>query len=349
MSEIIRVSTDTVEPQARDALWRDFLKPFYDARPAPGAEDRPMNGTVLARNAGPVILMRAEFSSQTFHRSRALVASTDFDHCLIAKLEEGDLKGEFEGRRNRLRRGDICIIDFARPFTLTASGTTLLVAAPRHPMEAAVGGGSPHGAVIRASHPVGLLAGSLMSQMLDLAETLTADAAAGAFDALTALIARCPDVISDPNRDRAGAGALRERISSFVHERLTDRDLGPGLIMEAFGISRAHLYRLFDAEGGVMTMIRDRRLDGFYRALVRPENAGQSIASLARNWGFSSVDQLQRNFRARFGLTPSEAREVGFAHTFADPSVEQLAAHMIQHAESRPVSQQCAGPQVLGS
>jgi AraC-like DNA-binding protein len=45
--------------------------------------------------------------------------------------------------------------------------------------------------------------------------------------------------------------------------------------------------------------------------LTQADHASRSITELAYTLGFSSGNQLLRSFRARFGVTPSEARAQG--------------------------------------
>ena len=65
---------------------------------------------------------------------------------------------------------------------------------------------------------------------------------------------------------------------------------------------------MFADEGGVATVIRERRLDAAYRRIAGSSGAPGSMTSIAYAIGFSSGSQFLRAFRARFGVTPSEVR-----------------------------------------
>ena len=64
----------------------------------------------------------------------------------------------------------------------------------------------------------------------------------------------------------------------------------------------------FANDGGVAKVLRDIRLDAAYRELTGAVRPLRSITEIAYSLGFSSGNQLLRSFRARFGVTPSEAR-----------------------------------------
>ena len=105
--------------------------------------------------------------------------------------------------------------------------------------------------------------------------------------------------------------ALRERMLTFIENHLPHPDLGPELLMQRFRISRAHLYRAFAEDGGIVGVIRDKRLHAAFRALVDPRKASRSAAGIAGDFGFSNAAKFQKAFLTRFGITPDEARQQG--------------------------------------
>ena len=79
-------------------------------------------------------------------------------------------------------------------------------------------------------------------------------------------------------------------------------------LMREFDVSRTHLYRIFADKGGLASAIRERRLDAAFHRLRRAEAIDISITDVALDLGFSSSAQFARAFRARFAMSPSEAR-----------------------------------------
>ncbi|WEK49973.1 MAG: helix-turn-helix domain-containing protein [Candidatus Kaistia colombiensis] len=147
--------------------------------------------------------------------------------------------------------------------------------------------------------------------LVDVAPDLAESGAPALEDAVVALLASAlhhgaPDT---PQEDPALAPVLRRRVLDFIDANLSEPELGPATLTRQFRVSRAHLYRMFEQDGGVAKVVRERRLDAAYRALLRP--AAPSIAQLAHDFGFSGSGQFQRAFRARFDITPGDARREG--------------------------------------
>jgi AraC-like DNA-binding protein len=64
---------------------------------------------------------------------------------------------------------------------------------------------------------------------------------------------------------------------------------------------------LFAQEGGAQAYIRERRLQAALRAL-QAQGHREPIGLIAERLGFSDGAHMSRLFRARFGITPSDAR-----------------------------------------
>lgn len=110
------------------------------------------------------------------------------------------------------------------------------------------------------------------------------------------------------------------RIRRFIDANLDDPFLGPEALCRQFGLSRASLYRLFAPLGGVREHIQGRRLRRAFDALTDPSLGHLSLSQVVESHGFAAWSSFSRAFKARFGLTPGEAREIGTAaalHTSA--------------------------------
>lgn len=101
-----------------------------------------------------------------------------------------------------------------------------------------------------------------------------------------------------------------ERIRQIIDTHLKSPTLGPKKLCRLAGISRSHLYRLFESSGGVARYIQSQRLAEIHSALSDPQKR-QSIASIAEEFGFSDASTFGRAFRAEFGCRPSDVRAAG--------------------------------------
>jgi AraC-like DNA-binding protein len=98
------------------------------------------------------------------------------------------------------------------------------------------------------------------------------------------------------------------RAEHFIAAHLRDVRLSPQAIAEGCGISLRYLHQLFEAEGTtVCAHIRSQRLL-MCDAALKDRNCRKAISEIAYDWGFGDQAQFSRNYRARFGCTPSEVR-----------------------------------------
>lgn len=115
---------------------------------------------------------------------------------------------------------------------------------------------------------------------------------------------RTPERIAAEIRGTMGAGELAR---AEIREHLGSRALTVANLCRRVGVSRSTLHRLFEADGGAQTFIRNARLDAARLSLLDPENR-ERISALAERLGFSDAAHLSRLFRARYGETPTACR-----------------------------------------
>ena len=101
-------------------------------------------------------------------------------------------------------------------------------------------------------------------------------------------------------------------IRRFIEDNLPNFDLGVDMLRARFGLSRTALYEQFEAEGGVASYIRDRRLARAMRILAGLEGEGRRrISTVGYACGFGTEKMFSRAFRRRYGVNPSEV-DAGF-------------------------------------
>ncbi len=84
-------------------------------------------------------------------------------------------------------------------------------------------------------------------------------------------------------------------------------DLTPDLLCARLGISRRQLFYIFEPFGGVMKYITQRRLAACYNEIVR-QSGHKMISTIAYEFGFTNLSSFYRQFHARYGIRPGEAR-----------------------------------------
>jgi AraC-like DNA-binding protein len=153
----------------------------------------------------------------------------------------------------------------------------------------------------------GLLFVSTLKQVFaalpGMSERELAAAGAGLVGLLDGVMASDPRLVSSQYREPTRLPVMQRHILA----NLRQSDLGIEALCRHFYCSRATLYRLFEAEGGVAAYITKLRLD---RCMLELANLQQPtsglIDAMAKAWGFASTPSFVQKFHRRFGLRPQE-------------------------------------------
>ncbi|BDU21083.1 helix-turn-helix domain-containing protein [Dyella sp. GSA-30] len=275
-----------------------------------------------------MIVGSSRFNQPQYQRDRKLAQQIGFDQYLLQLYLVGSNESTCDGRPIFLRSGDICLFDLARPFsTVATDGSTVSLVLPRGPLNQANRGKSLHGVIMPAERPLTRILADFVLSVCRAASDLNDQEAFAVEQSLLSLLiaglaqdsyAVTPEV-STPMMQM-----LRQQLLEFIEANLYERELGPALLMQRHQVSRAHLYRIFAADGGIAKIIRDKRLDAAYREIALGVNAGgKSITDIALRLGFSNSSQFARAFQRRFAITPREARQQGARATHPRPSPPQ--------------------------
>ena len=104
-------------------------------------------------------------------------------------------------------------------------------------------------------------------------------------------------------------------IKGYITEHLADPDLSAERIAQAMFISVRQLYKLWETEPGPLGQwIVERRLDAARQDLTSRRGRNQTIAAVARRWGFADSTHFSRRFRQAYGVSPREWRHTTSVH-----------------------------------
>lgn len=263
---------------------------------------------------GRLVLTEVRSSAQRFERERRMVATGGIDHFLAQLYTTGGYAGLADEADIRVRAGDICILDLTRTLSTRAgsfSNVTLVV--PRPLLAAAVTDVDRlHGMVLERDRAVTRMLSAHVTALAGQAARFSPGDGDIVSAATVALIARSLDGKAAGSVDRVpiAASPLR-RALAHIKQNLHDPALGPALLADRFGLSRATLYRMFEPMGGVAELIRNRRLTA--AAIELASGKGRRVSEIARHWGFADDSNFSRAFRLHFGIAPRDAREQSVA------------------------------------
>lgn len=267
-----------------------------------------------------MLLFHRRLNDVGHRRDAKRTRSDGFNHftatlLLGGKLEvDGDNGGHF-----RPTPGEVLLVNTHWPNTnrmYHAHVVTLSVARER--MAAIAGNVNElHGLILTADQA--RLFREFVESLLRNLPTMSRDATMAAAGVLTALLMIAIDNSGTVRRSATSTGDLERlgRLKRLIDARIADPAFGTDMAIREAGLSRATVYRLLGPEGGLATLIRNRRLEELRRHLGSPEMT-HSIAELAEAAGFAGIDHASRAFLERYAVRPDEYRAIVTAGTGTD-------------------------------
>ena len=286
--------------------FRDTVPHIYDtvSLPDPSEEAR----FTLSTRTYPTpraILMRNQGTAFTMTRGPALIAR-GADQLLIFLQVEGSVDTDCGGRRVRIEPGDVAIFDYARPFRSAVTDyVNLMIIVARESVPAALLAIEPHGLVFPRGSGAARLIGAALKEFYAQADDLTVSEAEAAIEGIVALTTACARArLAGDEADHVKS--RRKAALDYIDAHLGNAQLGPDEIADAANVSRASLYRLLAAEGGIRAVLLKRRLDQALRLMLADNKDERSLTDIAKRCGFGGTSQFSRAFRARFGVPPRQ-------------------------------------------
>jgi AraC-like DNA-binding protein len=270
--------------------------PSEEARFTLATRTYPMPRAILLHNRGTAF---------TMNRGPALIAHGP-DQLLIFLQVQGTCDSDVNERHLRIEPGDVAIMDYARPFRSAVTDyENLMVIVARESVPAALLAIEPHGLVFPRKSGAARLIGAALKEVYAQADDLTVSEGEAAIEGIMALITACArERLAGDEADHVKS--RRKAALDYIDAHLGDRQLGPDEIANAAHVSRASLYRLLAAEGGIRAVLLTRRLDQALRLMMTDHKDERSLTGIATCCGFGGTSQFSRAFRARFGVPPRQ-------------------------------------------
>lgn len=109
---------------------------------------------------------------------------------------------------------------------------------------------------------------------------------------------------------RRGLRAARLRaIQADIVRNLGSGDIRPTALAARHGVTVRYVHKLFEGEGVTLSrFVLGMRLAHVHRVLSDPRSVDSAIGAIAYDAGFSDLSTFNREFRRRYGATPSDIR-----------------------------------------
>lgn len=315
-------STSALNGSQKYDAWKDSVSALFDVAVTQNTPQRSFDSEIETYMLGNMLAMRARSSAQAFKRTPATIARDGVDHILIQLFTEGGNILHKDSGPIRVFAGDIQVLDMAqsvnretfgqagrqRPSGYAYSNITLVIG--RDSIEAIIPTvHTLHQHVLRANTPLNILLRDYIKSLFASAPLMTrAEGTAivrPTIELIATTLSQSKDMYMDGFLDMDGALLLTVR--KFIDNNLHDPKLGPTSILAHIGISRTALFRVCKHHGGVMALIRDRRLLMARRLLSQDSNS-TTVKKIAYKLGFSNPSNFARTYKQCYGFSPSDTR-----------------------------------------
>jgi AraC-like DNA-binding protein len=252
-----------------------------------------------------VIVYHLRYQAHAIIRTPAQVATGLSDGISVQLYRSGSVRGAVADVDLYAAPDRIVLQDLARPFSVWTDDSDVIGAiVPRARI------GCHDWIRNRApviSWPVGSPIGRVLTSALTTlwAELPRAEMSDGPL--LASAFVGLLNGLLQPSREHEGdvRRAVNVAVRQYIAGHLDDLALDVDRLRAQFFCSRATLYRLFEADGGVAKYIRDARLRACMHDLALPSTTRKHIALIATRWGFENPSHFNRLFKQSFGVVPS--------------------------------------------
>lgn len=300
-------------PALQAQAWREYVGRIMDVPVSRSQRKHGFRGEISTYVLKDLIFLDSRTDAVCQVRSPGYISRDGMRDYVFHVAIEGIIETETGGGSRKAAQfvPGILALDMNQTMRMMrpASARVLAFFLPRHVVQAAIPDAeSIHGQVVNYSSPLTRL---LFEQLMALCRRLPTLPRSE----LDAALRRCGELIlaAFVKRTRLESGqraavraAWQDKIRLYIDANLYRQDLTPEHILQTFPLSRPSLYRLFEAEGGLASYVRNCRLREAANELVlAPETA---IAEIARDLAFQSPAHFSRVFRSAYGMAPLDFR-----------------------------------------
>ncbi|GGR52415.1 hypothetical protein GCM10010282_51600 [Streptomyces roseolus] len=310
------LTTASVPDRDKVAYWNDAVSRTLVPMEVAPQGDGPFDGRIATSRLAYLQVSTVEADAGRVSRTPALIAGSSEALVAVGLQTSGTATFVQDGRRAEVHEGDLVVYDTARPYSFDYPRrfAAHVFQLPRRTLGvpesdirrvtgSAVGTGDGFGAML-----LPFLA-ALASSPADGYPPAVADRLAGNVVELLATL--ITERAHPGGTDTDAPSHLVLRIRDHINRNLGDPDLSPEGVARAHRISVRYLHRLFEGEGTTVgQFIRQRRLEECGRELARRGGTTPTVSAVAQRWGFVSPAHFSRSFRAAYGVSPREWRNL---------------------------------------
>lgn len=309
-----RYSTHGIASQDKSSYWQTAVNDTYFNLKLTFAEAHAFDASLDSWQIGRLSLSRLCSQALRYQRLGQHCAN-EADSFLITIPELSEIHFEQMGRDTWCPPGGFILEDSREPFLFQhpKANAMWVLKVPGDLLRARLRNPQAYCATLfDAQDGAGSLFVSYLKLLVehrqDLPETTQALMGMHTVDLLASTLERNPKVLHSTNS--AIRNAHLKRVEAYIRAHLGNPGLKPDLIAQACNLSTRYLHMLCRETGcSISDWVRELRLQEAH-AQLQYRSASTQIGTIAYQLGFTDQSKFCNQFKARFGMTPGEARSL---------------------------------------
>ncbi|HXC55386.1 MAG TPA: AraC family transcriptional regulator [Rhizomicrobium sp.] len=311
----LSTSVGQLPPSQRFAAWREAFALKIARVDAATPDASRFRAEVRVQALPRLFLCQYDVGPLSLIRNRGLLREGE-DGCSLVICAAGVVDAQFDDTQLRLTPGEAALVPHHRAGAISTTAGSKTYWLRFDAADARTFAPSPDDLTLkkaRSEDPAAALAGLYCEQILARGEPLSVSLASLTSSHLRELTAHLLNPKSELARS-APFGAIRaarlEAVLRFIAANLRAPWLSAASAGRRLGLSGRYVQQLMDGAGlSFSRYVRDLRLDEARRLLQSPQSGHLRITEIAYASGFEDLSHFNREFRRRFGETPTGARK----------------------------------------
>lgn len=306
--------TATVAWCDRNDYWREAISKTFIPLEC-SFSDNEHHGSIRSGDWEQLRISEIRCSPQQVIRMRKGADNHPDNLILLSVVNTGKTSVAQAGHQTTLSQGEFGLYDTRFPYQLHLDGESSqhVVQIPANHLWQRLGKTDRLLACgFGKQHPLMPFLQMLLNNLMALPDDIPQKYASMLYDQFLSLVS---SIISDQcmiGHDRSGSWhGLLFQIKIMIGSRLAEHNLSAVAVAESFKISPRYLARLFQKdETSFGKYLLSQRLAKSADALQSPLNTKTAVSDIAWRSGFSDMSYFSREFRAKFGCSPTDYRNI---------------------------------------